>query len=222
MLPTPTVKNIDYNRVYEPSEDTFLLLDCFENESDQLKRDNNGKVPIVVEIGIGSGVITTFVKQNILPNAVMIATDINLHACKTALETASINKQSFEVCRMNLTRGIKSNIIDILIFNPPYVPSESLPKPSNLSGSGSWEDTEWLDLALLGGEDGMVVTWKLLNDLSEILTPGNGVAYVLFCARNNPERVSSIMRSRGWKVDTIITRKAGWEVLSVLKFQQVV
>lgn len=34
MLPTPIIGKIDYEKVYEPSEDSFLLLDCFEQEKD--------------------------------------------------------------------------------------------------------------------------------------------------------------------------------------------
>ena len=45
-----------------------------------------------------------------------------------------------------------------------------------------------LDLALLGGKDGMAITDKLLRQLEQILSP-DGVAYILFCARNKPKEV---------------------------------
>lgn len=70
---------------------------------------------------------------------------------------------------------------------------------------------------IIRGEDGMMITWKVLNNLEEILT-GDGVAYILFCARNKPDSVADKMRQRGWKVDVIINRKAGWEVLTILRF----
>ncbi|ODV69138.1 hypothetical protein HYPBUDRAFT_152309 [Hyphopichia burtonii NRRL Y-1933] len=117
--------------------------------------------------------------------------------------------------QMNLTSAIRSNKIDLLVFNPPYVPAENVPEiPKDL------EDSSWLDLALLGGQDGMVTTWEVLNNLENILTPEFGIAYILFCARNKPDQVAETMKARGWKVDVVIHRKAGWEVLSILLFQK--
>lgn len=66
----------------------------------------------------------------------------------------------------------------------------------------------------------MVITWKVLNNLTNVLSK-SGVAYILFCARNKPETVTSIMQLKGWNVEVVINRKAGWEVLSVLKFTRI-
>ncbi|KAK6872136.1 eRF1 methyltransferase catalytic subunit MTQ2 [Candida tropicalis] len=145
MLPTPIIGKIDYEKVYEPSEDSFLLLDCFEQEKDFIQAAFKESIPFVTEIGTGSGII-------------------------------------------------------------PEIPTQD-------------EDPVWLDLALVGGEDGMVVTWKVLDCLEQTLS-SNGIAYILFCARNKPESVAEIMRERGWNVEVVIHRKAGWEVLSVLKFSK--
>lgn len=222
MLPTPETGDLDYDKVYEPSEDTFLLLDCFERELKFLQQkldDNVCGSSLVTEIGTGSGMVTSFIMANILPNSLYIATDINPNACQSCLETADINKRQLQLvvlvvdcCQMDLTRAFIPNCIDLLVFNPPYVPAETVPDiPDNQ------DDSKWLDLALLGGPTGMTVTWQLLNQLEQVLTV-NGVAYILFCARNEPHKVKEIMESRGWEVCEIIQRKAGWEVLSVLRF----
>ncbi|KAK6875608.1 eRF1 methyltransferase catalytic subunit MTQ2 [Candida tropicalis] len=188
MLPTPIIGKIDYEKVYEPSEDSFLLLDCFEQEKDFIQAAFKESIPFVTEIGTGSGIVTTFIAKNVLPKAMFLATDINPHACKTVIET--------------------------MLFNPPYVPASEIPEIPTQD-----EDPVWLDLALVGGEDGMVVTWKVLDCLEQTLS-SNGIAYILFCARNKPESVAEIMRERGWNVEVVIHRKAGWEVLSVLKFSK--
>ncbi|CAI5758676.1 unnamed protein product [Candida verbasci] len=214
MLPTPIINDIDYDRVYEPSEDSFLLLDCFEQEQGTLQSKLKGKLPIITEIGTGSGIVTTFILQNILQNGVYMTTDINPHACNQVLQTLKANGQNNKVdsLQMDLTGAIRSNLIDILIFNPPYVPAEEVPDIPD-----SNDDPTWLDVALLGGEDGMKITWKVLRNLDKILS-SDGIAYILFCARNKPESIQEYMQSSGWKVDIILTRKAGWEVLSILKF----
>lgn len=223
MLPTPLVPNLQDDKVYEPSEDSYLLIDCFEAECGFLRCRFHLRVPVVCEIGSGSGIVITFIQQHILPKSHCIATDINPHACDAVLETAGANKQihsrgvsprtAIDACNMSLTGGIRRRQVDVLVFNPPYVPAEDVPiVPSTL------EDSTWLDLALLGGADGMEITQKVLDNLGETLDPERGVAYILFCARNKPEEVALRMRRDGWAVETVIRRKAGWEVLSVLRF----
>lgn len=217
MLPTPKFSKVDFENVYEPAEDTFLLLDCFEEQREYLEsRFNPHITPIVTEIGTGSGVVTTFVCQNVFPQAIVISTDINPHACQAFVETIEENKiknSTVDILQMSLTSAIRPHAIDVLIFNPPYVPAEEVPPiPKTL------QDSTWLDLALSGGEDGMEVTWILLHQLQHILSEDKGVAYILFCARNKPEEVAQYMRTQGWIVDTVIHRKAGWEVLSILRF----
>lgn len=154
--------------------------------------------------------------SNILPESIFLTTDVNPHAITTCRKTVEYNNSQFSGCfdalQMSLTTGVRKGLVDILVFNPPYVPAEDVPEIPDSERSDTW-----LDLALLGGSDGMVVTWELLNDLDTTLSE-KGIAYILFCARNKPLEVQKIMESRGWKVDVVISRKAGWEVLSILKF----
>lgn len=215
MLPTPEIPLIS-DSVYEPAEDSYLLLDCMEQCLPELRVR---KHPIVCEIGSGSGIVSTFIKANIFPHGLFFATDVNPNACEAinATKDANCSKQrfdSFDSMQMSLTLGIRSKVVDILVFNPPYVPAETVPKIPTTK-----EDYTWLDLALLGGEDGMEVTWIVLLNLDSILSP-EGVAFILFCARNNPDQVVKIMQKRGWTTRTIEKRKAGWEVLSVIEFKR--
>ncbi|AJV02784.1 BCN_G0010380.mRNA.1.CDS.1 [Saccharomyces cerevisiae] len=219
MLPTPYVK-CDYDKVYEPAEDSFLILDCLEKEHDFLKQKFGNRLAIVCEIGSGSGIVTTFLMQNkIIPqeNSIHLAVDINPWALEATLDTAKLNscKSSFlEVIQADLNSSIRNNQVDVLIFNPPYVPAECVP---DVPGSREEAD-QWLDLALLGGKDGMAITDKLLRQLEQILSP-DGVAYILFCARNKPKEViKRFVDTHKWNVKLIETRKAGWEVLSVYSF----
>lgn len=219
MLPTPKFSNLDFDKVYEPAEDTFLLLDCFEGQIQYLNTQfGPGSTPVITEIGTGSGVVTTFVCQHVFPYGIVLSTDINPHACLAFMDTVtenSIANPTVDTLQMSLTSGIRPNAIDVLIFNPPYVPAEEVPQiPESL------QDSKWLDLALSGGEDGMEVTWILLHQLDHILSKKVGIAYILFCARNKPEEVANYMRQQGWIVDVVIHRKAGWEVLSILRFKR--
>ncbi|SCU90160.1 LADA_0F02234g1_1 [Lachancea dasiensis] len=226
MLPTPHVR-CDYDKVYEPSEDTFLMLDALEKDQEFLRRFLGDKMNLVSEIGCGSGMVTTFMMHNRIPNknAIYLPTDINPWAMESMVDTASLNKCDQNVLspiRMNMAKSLRSGQIDLLVFNPPYVPAESVPtiptEELSVTGEGK-EDAAWLDLALLGGDDGMVVTWKLLHSLDEFLAP-NGIAYVLFCARNKPQEVVKAMQLQNWSCELVEYRKAGWEVLSIYKFHR--
>lgn len=223
MLPTPDVGNIDYENVYEPAEDSFLLLDALEEQRAFLEHRFKEGIPFGVEIGTGTGIVATFISRHILKLSLMLATDVNPHACEAALKTFRKNLVSpaghedgtkvTDCCRMSLATAVRAKTVDLLVFNPPYVPSEETPDFSVSSKNG-----EWLDYALLGGAEGMEITKVVLDALHLILRPKVGVAYILFCARNKPSKVAEYMRKRGWTVDLVCTRKAGWEVLTVLRF----
>jgi release factor glutamine methyltransferase len=215
MLPTPSTRSVDFEKVYEPAEDSFLLLDALELERESLVtrfRD----CPLVVEIGTGSGIVTSFVHSQILPCGLFITTDVNIHACRASLNTSKENggTRYVDTLRATLTSSIRPFLVDVLIFNPPYVPNEAVPELPNDDSSNSW-----LDLALEGGKDGMEVTQMLLVNLEQILST-NGVAYILFCKRNHPESVAQHMHESGWTVTLVCERKAAWEVLSVWRFER--
>lgn len=224
MLPTPYIK-CDYDKVYEPSEDSFLVLDSLEKDILYLRKKFKDKLTLVYELGPGSGIVTTFMIQNEIPNrtnSLYFAVDINPWALETTKDTAKLNGFSetntfLECIQASLTTSIRKKQIDILVFNPPYVPAENVPEvPSNKENFD-----QWVDLALLGGKDGMEVTQKIIDQLDDILSP-RGVAYILFCARNKPEKIISniLETSNLWNIDLIEHRKAGWEVLSVYRFSR--
>ncbi|KAK5781078.1 S-adenosylmethionine-dependent methyltransferase PWA37_002001 [Arxiozyma heterogenica] len=224
MLPTPYIK-CDYNKVYEPSEDSFLVLDSLEKDLVYLREKFKNRVTFVCELGPGSGIITTFMIQNEIPNrsnSLYFSVDINPWALDTTLTTAKLNGCSetncyLECIQSDLTTSIRKRQVDILVFNPPYVPAVNVPEiPSSKENLD-----QWLDLALLGGKDGMVITQRVIDQLDDILSP-TGVAYILFCARNKPEQiVSNIIETCDlWNIDLVKHRKAGWEVLSVYRFSR--
>uniref|UniRef100_A0A2R8Z5P8 Methyltransferase HEMK2 n=1 Tax=Pan paniscus TaxID=9597 RepID=A0A2R8Z5P8_PANPA len=81
-FPTPL-----HGDMYEPAEDTFLLLDALQVAAAEL-----AGVEICLEIGAGSGVVSAFLASMIGPQALYMCTDINPEAAACTLKTAWCNK----------------------------------------------------------------------------------------------------------------------------------
>ncbi|MCJ1474192.1 S-adenosylmethionine-dependent methyltransferase [Lambiella insularis] len=255
MLPTPSTAHVDINRIYDPAEDSYLLLDTISapTEIEFLnRRFNSGHAstlvtPLVVEVGPGSGVILAFITANAKTlfgrtDLITSGVDINEYACQATVETVKrACMSSTAVCgtflgaiRGDLTASLRPGSVDVLVFNPPYVPTSELPTaeyPKSKDGFVTHakhetfsEDSHLLSLSFAGGKDGMEVTNRLLEQLPYALSM-NGVAYLLLCRQNKPEEVISRIRAWGahWAVETVRRsgKAAGWEKLQVIRIWRV-
>jgi release factor glutamine methyltransferase len=248
MLPTPSTRHVDFDTVYEPAEDSFLLIDTLSSTSEIAflsQRFHKTATPVVLEVGTGSGVViaftTTWAKKIIGRRDVLgLGIDVNRFACvatsKTAQDEIKSTKESGsaghesgvfgDTVMSDLTSCLRSHVIDILLFNPPYVPTEDLPAlPEHESAASSVSkfdrDSHMLALSYAGGLDGMETTNRLLSQLPSILRPKYGVAYVLLCAQNKPEEVKARIRNWDgeWKAETVgdSGKQAGWEKLQIVR-----
>ena len=104
--------------VYEPSDDTFLVLD-------NVKCGNR-----TLEIGTGSGIISVYCAQK---GSEVTSADISVKALECAEGNAVLNGVSISLKRSFLFSEI-SGIYDTIIFNPPYLPTED-----NIEGSEQWD-----------------------------------------------------------------------------------
>jgi len=158
--------------VYDPAEDTFLLIEAI----------NVAKDDTVLEIGTGCGLIALECARH---GANVICTDINPYAIDIAKQNYFKNKYlikgSFEVRNGDLFSAVKKDeVFDIIIFNPPYLPTH---KKDLVGGHG------WFDIATNGGIDGIKIkSFKFEPQSVNILIdkiPGKN--YILFKGRNAPE-----------------------------------
>ena len=258
MLPTPLTSHVDTERIYEPSEDSFLFLDTLSSASEiefltrrfGVHEDGfNQTSPAVLEVGTGSGVVLAFVcaqAEKIFgrPDVLAFGTDINRLACDASRETVkracagnpngglALGKigsetQLLAVIEADLTSPFRPGTIDVLLFNPPYVPSEEVPRVMQ-NGSVKREtnphldaDSHLLSLSYEGGKEGMEVTNKLLDQLPEILNKERGVAYILLCHQNRPAAVMEMIKGWGlsWSVEIVgkSGKQAGWEKLVIMR-----
>ncbi|CAB3410980.1 unnamed protein product [Caenorhabditis bovis] len=171
-IPTPQYRlsAIRSHDVYEPSEDTFLLIDAIEKDIKEIRSRNPR---IVLEIGCGSGVVSTFVNQALGGNVTSLATDLNPHALDVTLETAKLNDIKIDVVRTDLEQGLENltGKVDVLLFNPPYVPTDDDPKSN-------------IELTYAGGKTGRSTLDRLLPRVPDLLSD-NGVFYLVALHANN-------------------------------------
>ncbi|KAJ1311557.1 hypothetical protein OPQ81_010041 [Rhizoctonia solani] len=217
MIPTPDLSHLtkdDFMHVYEPAEDTFLLLDALEEDADRLRVL---KPAVCVEVGSGSGCVSAFLGR-ILENepCLIIATDINTRASKCTEATGRQNSVSLNAVICDLIQPLKSRLhgqIDVLVFNPPYVPTEDeevVKAQSHGEIAGAWA----------GGFDGMAVTNRLLEDLNSVLSP-KGCFYLVALKQNDPQGIIARVREQ-WSLDgkVILQRRAGREHLFIIRFSR--
>ncbi|KAJ7169500.1 S-adenosyl-L-methionine-dependent methyltransferase [Mycena filopes] len=231
MIPTPDLTHLrpdDYEHVYEPAEDTFILLDALEQDAEQLTSLNPS---VSLEIGSGSGCVSTFLGSItgssalcVSPNprkspqlsaySVYLCTDINPYACKCSAATGRQNKVPLEVVNASLGHPLLSrlhNSVDIILFNPPYVPTIS----DEASGAQNYRD---IGGSWAGGQDGMQVTDRFFPQVADLLSP-LGRFYLVAVAQNNIPAIQRRMReNHALESKIVLQRRAGREHLSVIVF----
>ncbi|CAF0706128.1 unnamed protein product [Brachionus calyciflorus] len=213
MLSTPDYSHFttkDYDKIYEPCEDTFLFLDALEKDIQFL---NELKPEIVVEIGPGSGLVINFLAKHLKESKkiLFMATDINKDACLATQKTSIKNNNDINILNCDLLSPLfdrLQNKIDVLLFNPPYVVTES-----DELGSKS------LPAAWTGGKDGREVMDRVFPMLNNLLSE-KGVFYLVALKQNKIEDIELALSNLGFKMEILMNRKAGIENLFILKFDR--
>ena len=175
--------------VYEPAEDTFLLLRAALREV--------GPADCVLEMGCGRGLISRELTSKARR---VIATDINPHALRMA------RKMGIWAVRADLFRGIGARF-DLILFNPPYLPTEPQDKVDG-----------WLNLAFDGGVSGRGTINPFLEDLRDHLAPG-GRALLLVSTLSGLSEIEEKARSEGLEAMVVAREKYFFEELVVLRLR---
>jgi release factor glutamine methyltransferase len=232
---------VPYSRVYEPAEDSFLLLDTLSSTAEgsflQTRFPPASPTPLVLEIGTGSGIVLAFINAHAggifgHERILTCGIDMNAFACRSTVETvrkaADANPLTHGMylgsSMGDLASCVRKNEVDVLVFNPPYVPTPDMPvRPAAFEDDveePTWDDESYLlSLSYAGGRDGMETTDRLIDLLPGVLS-GRGVAYLLLCRQNRPDEVVRRIEAwGGWRAEVVGSsgRTAGWEKLCVLR-----
>ena len=158
--------------IYEPSDDSLMVIE-YIRKNNGLFKDKN-----ILEIGVGSGVIT----NELLKYAkFVVGVDINKEAidyCKK-----NIKKENAVFIISNLFSGIKDmkrNIpkkYDIIVFNPPYLP--------RIKGDD--------DISIVGGKYGYETIQRFVRDAHRFLNKDGFIVFV-FSSLTNKRKVDDIIK----------------------------
>ncbi len=135
-----------------PRPETELLIEKL------LERVNASTEASIVEVGVGSGVVSIVLAQH-LPKASFMATDISEEAIKIArvnIERTGMSER-IKLVHTDLLDTIEDKI-DILVSNPPYIANEVI-----LESNLDYEPQN----ALYGGDIGDEILQRLIDEAFE-------------------------------------------------------
>lgn len=188
--------------VYDPSEDTFLLLD----EIHPTAEDS------VFEIGSGTGIIALYCAQK---GATVVCSDINPFAIDLIKKNYEQNKSqltgSLEIRKGSLYDVLtKDETFNLIIFNPPYLPTS---KDEYVGGSG------WFDKAVSGGKTGLEITIPFLKQLPNYLTD-EGRAFTIFSTKSPRNEFNQTLKNNNLESIIVASQSFTDETLELHKIKK--
>ena len=211
MAELPSLDHLHYTafeEVYEPAEDTFLLCDGLLEDKGVLLARGHGQV--VCELGSGSGTVITYLAllmdDKHKCRNVYLALDVNVQASRMTQGTALHNGAKVDSVNSSLFSGFRLPLgLDVLVFNPPYVPTPS----EEVQSQG-------IEAAWAGGKQGREVIDQFLPLLPRLLAP-TGCCYMILVEENRPADVSRVLAQLGFTGEVIKSKRARNELLHVMK-----
>lgn len=212
-METPIVKlsNEELKTIYEPSEDSYLLIDALEAD---LKILHAIKPRICLEIGSGSGIVITALAMALKKshhNVQFIAIDINPDACRVTKRTSLVNSVDVDVLQMNLLDCIQIKYtFDIILFNPPYVVTEYEEVLDDRLVFKTWA----------GGKNGRQIMEQVFTTIPKVLSDA-GLFYLVVIKENDPEYILSAFKKLNMSGEIAHERKIRGEHLYILRFHKI-
>lgn len=216
MFATPSLSHFtrsDYQQIYEPDADSFLLLDALESRLEKIRAQDPF---LILEFGPGSGLATTFVAKHFCVSApcLFFAVDMNPHACTSTKRTFQENhvdqKHALSVVQCDLAGPLLNRLsskVDLLLFNPPYVPTETA------------DVAEVIDRTFAGGEQGIEVMQRSIEQAGRLLSP-TGLFYMIALEENDFDTLKELGDQAGLRAEVVLKRRTLIERLFVVEFQR--
>lgn len=189
---------MDKHPLYEPDDDSFLVVEALENELKPLSKKETSSLN-VLDMGSGTGVIGEVALKK---GANVVFVDVNPVAIDFLKKKFSKKKNSL-VVESDLFEKVPVKKFDLITFNTPYLP----------------DDEEIHDLALHGGPIGYEVTIKFLDSVLDYLSDG-GVLIFLISSLTHPDVIEAKLYDLNLDYKIVGRKKLFFEELLVYRVVQ--
>jgi HemK-related putative methylase len=208
-MPDPLIE-CDIENVYFPSDDTYLLIDYFkkninDNFFDGIDVNN---IENILDLGTGTGIIAIFLQyiksRSKTFNPRIFASDILDEAIVCAKKNEALNNFHNQIVFLQsdlfkaFPNYLKSSI-NIIIFNPPYLPSSALinENKNKMKIDHSWD----------GGIEGYEILIEFIKEAKSFLNLQRvHYIYYISSSRTNLDELYKIILELGF-TNEIIARK---------------
>lgn len=183
---------IVYPDVYPPSEDTYLLIDALDVNSED----------VFLEVGCGAGLVTMSVAKK---SYRVVSVDSSFEAVCNTLENLRRNglNNNCHVVESDLLGAFAPSFkFSLIVFNPPYLPEDD-------------EKTDF-DHALIGGLKGIEMTQRFIRQAVEHLAKG-GRIFTVVSNLADIESIKLTMTECGLTVEVASEASLFFEKIQVLK-----
>lgn len=179
--------------VYPPEDDTLLFLEV-------LKKEEFRKEEHALEVGCGCGLLSLFLAGRLTH---VTGTDINEKAVELSRKNADLNGiRNATFLISDMFSEIRTTF-EIILFNPPYLPSSEPPK-------------EAIDISYRGGEDGRILTSRFLKTFPHYLKEG-GRAYILQSSLSGIRDTLEFLRLKKYRARILAEKNVFFEKLVVMR-----
>jgi release factor glutamine methyltransferase len=174
--------------VFRPRSDSRLLA--------RLAEERVGSRPgvRVLEPCTGSGIVAVSAAR--AGASEVTAIDVSRRAVACARLNAMLNGVSIRGLRGDLLEPVRGERFDLIVSNPPYLPSEDLAPPRG--AARAWE----------AGEDGRVVLDRLCAEAPEFLAPG-GELLVIHSSVCGVEPTLRVLAAGGLEAEVVHSERGG-------------
>ncbi|MFX1477816.1 MAG: HemK2/MTQ2 family protein methyltransferase [Promethearchaeota archaeon] len=208
-IPDPLIK-CNYDIVYYPSDDSYLIINHFRNSIDDdyfdgIQLENIEKI---LDLGTGTGIIAIFLQmiksQNHKFNPQIFASDILEESIECAKKNEQLNNKNGQIqfLQSDLFKSFPEKLkstFNIIVFNPPYLPSSEISK--NEKGNNN------KDLSWDGGLVGFELIIRFLHDAKYFLNlKKEHYVYCISSSRTPLDVLNKEIRDLGYYNEVLVKK----------------